>query len=414
MHQLDDSPFGMSCIFRTLGEDIERGARVAEEAGVRWNRDDFLWSHVQPTENQWQWESYDRCVDTLLEHGIQTVGLLCYGTPWAMSLSDDSGEPDILSMPDLDAWGRFVGRTVEHFRDRVHVWQMWNEPNIPVFWHPEPNPREYARLLVAGSMAAKEADPTCHVMGCNTSLIDLNFDRAVFEEGGWEHSDIIGVHPYRYPHAPEATDLCGDLLELAALSARFGAVKPIWITEIGYATHYGHLGSSEWWAAAMLARLYLAAWSSGLVQKICWYDYRDDGDNREYNEHNFGILRRDWAPKLAHESYSVMANTLDGFQPAGRIDLGDDLRVYRYSNGSETRLAAWTTGKNVTMPIPAPSRNVRVVRPLGHKPEFYSADRETLEGTDVVEADAPNGWVTVALDPMPVYIVPASPAGTGT
>ena len=57
---LNTSPFGMATIFRTVGEDLARGARMAQDAGIRWNRDDFLWRAIQPTKNEWRWETYDR------------------------------------------------------------------------------------------------------------------------------------------------------------------------------------------------------------------------------------------------------------------------------------------------------------------------------------------------------------------
>lgn len=390
---LDRSPFGMGIYpsHRTSGETTEKAAQLAQEAGIRWTRDELGWAGIQPERDVWNWERFDRAVNITLEHGIQVLGLLSYGAPWAMSLKTADGKPDILSLPDLRAWSEYVGRTVERFRDRIHVWQMWNEPNIRGFWHPKPDPKEYARLLIAGANAAKKADPTCWVMGCNTSLVDLKFDRAVFDEGGWEHTDIIGVHPYRYPHPPERTDLLGDLLELAALSAEYGAVKPIWISEIGYATHTGPGGSSEWWSGVMLMRTYLTAWSSGLVQKLFWYDYRDDGLRREYNEHNFGILHHDWSPKMLYEVYRVMATSLEGFEPDGRVDLGTDLYVLRFRRGNELRLAAWTTGKNVKMPVPAPGTRVSVIKPW--------EETKTL--------DAPNGWATVSLDATPMFLVPA-------
>ncbi|MDP6124768.1 MAG: hypothetical protein QGH20_03320 [Candidatus Latescibacteria bacterium] len=114
---------------------------------------------------------------------------------------------------------------------------MWNEPNGTGFWMPKPSPKEYCSLLVAGAEAAKTADPKCWIVGCNTAHVDLPFIRGVFEEGGYEYSDIISVHPYPYPHTPETTDLLDDLSKLAALCAEFGGVKPVWITEVGYATH---------------------------------------------------------------------------------------------------------------------------------------------------------------------------------
>jgi len=393
LYPLDDSPFGMGIYpsHRTSGETTLRAAQLAKAAGIRWTRDEIGWGTLQPKRGEWHWQQFDRAIEAIGAHGIETLGLLAYSAPWAATGNDADGRPDIMTAPDLAAWREYVKAVVERYRDRIHVWQMWNEPNIRVFWHPKPDPREYARLLVTGAEAAKAADPTCWVMGCNTSLIDLAFDRAVFSEGGWQHVDIIGVHPYRYPHTPERTDLVGGLLGLAALSAEFGGVKPIWISEIGYATHLGPGGSSEWWSAVMLMRLYLLSWSSGLVQKLFWYDFRDDGTDRTYNEANFGIIHHDWTPKAAYDGYRAMATSLADFRPDGRIELGNDLCVLRFRKGGEIRYAAWTTGENTKRPVPAPAERVRVVKPW-HEDALL---------------DAANGWTVMDLDATPAFLVSA-------
>ncbi len=48
-----------------------------------------------------------------------------------------------------------------------------------------------------------------------------------------------------------------------------------------------------------------------------------------------------------------------------------------------------------------------VIRPLGVKTKFYAPDRHKLGETDRIELSAANGWVTVDLDAMPIFIVPA-------
>jgi len=402
---------------RTSGDDTTKALGLARDAGIKWTRDELGWQGLQPAPNTWNWERLDHAIDTTREHGVEIMGLLAYCAPWAASRTTPAGEPDVMSTPDLSAWREYVSAAVERYRDRIRVWQMWNEPNISQFWHPEPNPAEYARLLIAGSEAAKAVDPDCWIVGLNTSRFEAPFARAVFDEGGWEHTDIVGVHPYRYPHTPEATDLVGELRELAGLCASYGEVKPVWLTELGYPTHHGPRASTEWWSAIMLMRTYLSAWSSGLAQKLFWYCFQDGGGEAEYNEHNFGIVRRDWSTKMPYDGYRVMATTLDGFVPDGRIDLGDEIRAYRFRgspNGSEeVRIAAWRTSEitrkpSVAVPIPVATPQVRVVKPwreTGGGWVLTEADITMDADTDVL--DAKNGWVMAHLDATPAFFVVA-------
>jgi len=392
LHPLDDSPFGMGIYpsHRTTGDETIRAAQLARDAGIRWTRDEIGWAGLQPTRGEWRWQRFDRAVDTMRAHGIETLGLLCYSAPWAATGRRPDGTPAGESMPDLDAWRGYVGGGVEHFRDRVHAWEMWNEPNNAGFWGGKPDPRAYARLLAAGYEAAKEADPTCWVMGCNM-WAQMPYLRIVFEEGGLDHLDIIGIHPYRYPYTPEHSDFTGEMVEVAALAAEFGGVKPIWLSEVGYATHTSAGGSSEWWAGAALMRTYLLAWSSGYVGKVFWYDFRDDGDDASYNEHNFGIIRRDWTPKMGYTGFKAMADALEGCRPDGQFDLGRNVRALRFRKGTETRLAAWATEMNAKVPIPAPADRVKVIYPWVRE----------------VEREAKNGYVMLDVYATPTFIVPA-------
>ena len=179
LHPLDPSPFGVVAMLRTRPDELEGAARLAVEAGVRWTREDILWHQVQPERTVWRWERYDRELGVLKARGINVLGLLCYGTPWAMSMRDANGNPDIWSLPDLSAWSDYVSAVVERYRGQIHAWEIWNEPNSQTFWHPRPDPREYARLLIAGAEAVKRADPTAWVLGCNTGDVDPWFHRAV-------------------------------------------------------------------------------------------------------------------------------------------------------------------------------------------------------------------------------------------
>jgi hypothetical protein len=83
---------------------------------------------------------------------------------------------------------------------------------------------------------------------------------------------------------------------------------------------------------------------------VYWYDFKNDGLKREYNENNFGVVwhqKLNWAPKPAVVAASVFAQqTQGGTKPelwsAGaahglRLDLAGGKQVF----------VAWSTGKPV-------------------------------------------------------------------
>jgi len=79
----------------------------------------------------------------------------------------------------------------------IRMWQIWNEPNISVFWPDHPYERPYVKLLRASYKAIKHADPGAKVVLAglpNFSWIQL---RKIIEvPGASRWFDVAAIHPY--------------------------------------------------------------------------------------------------------------------------------------------------------------------------------------------------------------------------
>lgn len=342
---LPDSPFGMGIYFgnRYSPEEMHRAAQLAMDAGVKWSREEISWARVEPQKGQWTWDVYDQAVDTASAHGIGLFGLLDYWTDWTQPYTQQG----------IEDFCEYARRTVIRYHERIHHWQIWNEPNIKGFW--DGTPEQYAELLKAAAMACKQADPACRVIGMCTAGTDLKFIETVAAQGGLENVDIVSVHPYRYPRGPEASDLIGDLRNASGLLRRLKGPLPLWVTEIGYPTHLGENGCDPTRQAQMLVRTYVQCLASRVVDKVFWYDYRDDGEDPNYNEHNFGILKRDLTPKPAYTALSVMTAALEGMRFSGQVGLRRDVLAYRFETQNRTKkcLVGWTLSGQRPVDLPA-------------------------------------------------------------
>lgn len=314
--------------------DEGRGRKIADQTGngndiqaERWRQDELL--------------------EAAREQGISTYHIICGVPQWMSSRMLEGGSRKWASFPRLDEWSEAVERAVAWKRKAgARVWEVWNEPNIPSFWAPEPDPDEYAQLLIATSKAVKKADPDAFVLGCSLAgptatgrEKQLEFVEAILKKGAGEAMDGISIHPYRQPRAPEETDYCGAIQAVSDLTAKYGRRLPIWITEVGWPTDPA--GSSLVRSARMLVRSYLLAVSKG-VQNIAWYDYRDDGVDQSYAEHHFGILYNDLTPKPSYFAYRTMATELAGMHFERDVPAGEGATALVFADGKRRTAVAWS------------------------------------------------------------------------
>jgi hypothetical protein len=121
----------------------------------------------------------------------------------------------------------------------INDWQLWNEPNFPPFWKPAPDAAAYLELLRAFDSAVERGDPTGRIITGGLFPTPAGgpsmeeFLAELYRAGGAQLFNAVGVHPY----ASTPGQALASVAELRALMSRFGdSRKPIWITEVGWAS----------------------------------------------------------------------------------------------------------------------------------------------------------------------------------
>lgn len=119
------------------------------------------------------------------------------------------------------------------------AYQVWNEPNLPVYWRPAPDAAGYLRLVRLTRARLLAVDPKASVVlaGLPNSRLGvpaLDFVRAVYDQpGARKLFDIVALHPY----AAHANGVVGALTRVRAYMDRRGdRSTPIWVTELGWGT----------------------------------------------------------------------------------------------------------------------------------------------------------------------------------
>ena len=220
-----------------------KGAYVqqAEQLGLSWQRNhDMLqttwWSHVQPEPGPPQWK-YDFQLEYFKQARMSVLGEF-FATPyWAADppLGDPSERPekDTRRMkPRLDAFENYVRMCVAHYKDYIHVWEVWNEPEASNFW--KGTPEEYGQLAQAACRAAKAADPSCTLLvGSLTSICDDWVQHAA-KAGAFAGADGVSFHAYT-KNVAELRHRIELVNKIAEKFSRPGKKLEVWHTEWGVA-----------------------------------------------------------------------------------------------------------------------------------------------------------------------------------
>ena len=320
------SPFGVVTAVANRVQRNEIGAyvRLLREANVQWVREEFFWHEVQfAPGGEYRWGGneaglydYDLSVGELSNAGIQILGLLDYNPAWTKGTA-----------PNLDEWigqwGDYVYQTVARYGrgGPITHWEIWNEPNLVQFGYESGLYRieDYVRILDVARTAAKAADPDAViVLGGLASVWSeppspytydyFDYLERLGELGAWPLFDVLAVHPYR-PDAPEGLPwrrdegqtLPNEMERLDTMMLRYGA-KPVWLTELGFPSSGYRVGVGLDQQAQFLVRTYVLAMAHPSVEKIFWYDFRNDTapgapyDRPVYDsnepEFHYGLIRR--------------------------------------------------------------------------------------------------------------------------
>lgn len=308
--------FGASTHLPKISFELaEREIELLSNAGISSVRIGFLWSDIEPEPGLFTWDKLDKLVERLAKENIEVLAVLARTPAWANSGNQCElfrfYPPD-----DFDKFAEFVKETVSHFRAKVKHWEIWNEPNSNNFWYPRANPVAYVEMLKKAYLAAKKADPECQILNggiacCREYRINFDFMTQFFQAGGADFCDIINIHPYSGPNPPEC-QFNENLDELLRMMNEYHCSnRKIWLTELGTPLHH-RFALSQAEQGAHVLRHYLCGITRPEVERVFWYDFRNDGIDPDCFEHNFGLVNHDYSLKTAYLVYKTMTARLNG------------------------------------------------------------------------------------------------------
>jgi hypothetical protein len=304
-----------------------RDLQRMHQGGVGTLRAMVHWGAVTPKSGIRNWDDYDALFARAAQSQIRVLPVLM-GSPY---FNRHSPSPP-RSASRRRAYAAFVRDAVERYgrggvfwRERPDLpylpavaWQIWNEPNFPVYWGGHPNPAQYVALVKAAHAAVTSRDRRAKVVlgGLPETALGVpmvSFLTGVYAVRGARRAfDAVAIHPY----ARDQRGVFGAIRRVRAVMRRAGdSRKALWITEVGWASggkvtrNTSPFKTSERGQAERLRKtlsLLVASRHRYHVGLVSWFSWRDRGrrpGERDWWAIHTGLLRRDGRAKPAWRSY---------------------------------------------------------------------------------------------------------------
>ena len=362
-----------------FGTHVEQGGNYVLQAarlGQNWSRaHDMLqstwWTRIQPEAGEFVWD-VEATLRKYQAAGIHVSGEF-FATPYWAALEPApkpkgrwSYPKGLVPQPDLLA--AYVTAVVNRYQDWVHTWEIWNEPEVSMFWHG--TPEQYAALAKVCGQAAKAADPSCKLFVGGFTSVDYGFHEAAAKAGALDVADGISFHGYASVGGPPEAVL-KTVEHFRELAARYGKPDlPLWSTEAGIndTSFYRGLdfeelppehlrGEPSYLKGAARAVQGAVVLLSAGVQRHFYYLQKPPGKDTAWQGTQNLEYTRVPRPKLM--ARRALAREVDGATYAGGFEGEHGLRVHVFERDGSSVAVIWC-GDGQTTTLPMPDRAVTV------------------------------------------------------
>jgi len=333
---------------------------LSKQIGLCWFRDWSLkWHDIEQQKGKFEFTQSDYQISRVLERGLNVLPLLPFPSAnWSsiagpeVKVTEDypASRERIAYMPrDLGEFAAYVRTTVQHYRQRLHVWEILNEPIYTSYALPRDKGykvEDYVRLLQAAYQAVKEVDANAFVIG---GIADgaAAYTKEFIDANGLRWVDALNLHIYPGLTAPDEYE--EPLRQLRERMRSAGADKPIWFTEGAYyADDDKPFEPYNDWLTPVDSEIEAAEWQVKFntlllaygVEKIVYHS----GTPGSINDEGLSGIFFEWAgaPRKMLVTQSAMAGLLSPpVRSLGRLKSPEAVKAYGFETDGRTVIVAW-------------------------------------------------------------------------
>src|SRR5262249_16334346 len=353
--------------------ELDRADAIASDMrrfGIRWVRLAFpWWTHwrlFRPDLSDPAWldsASFERWVDAFRANDIEVLGVLFGMARWASSASHRTdlmaGIPawGLAAPRDPADWELFVRTLATRTRGRVRDWEVWNEPDVSLFW--VSTPTDFVALARTTASVLREVDPVNRVV-VNLVNRETADGAAFYETVLTEDASVLDVFGLHYGN-PE---LVADEMAARPLLRPGGE---IWNTE-AYGAPRRHISWWLWQRVAGVERIF----------PFIYHTLLNDSDDDGFKRFGSYPVNRASPPRPDAIGFRTMSDLVGSASPigGGPVGLGYDAYTFVGSAGSVVALSSrndfgetWSLDSAVDLMVRVPTgiRRVTVVDLMGNR-----------------------------------------------
>jgi hypothetical protein len=222
------------------GFDDQAEFDLMARTGVQTVRMAMPWSAMEPQPGQYDFSSSDPVVAQAATHGFTELPTVTFAPAWAARHPGASNSPP----EGTQNYANFMTTLVQRYGPNgsfwaehpelpvrpIREWQIWNEPNQPVFnWSDQPFAADYVALLRAARSAVLAADPGAKIVLSGLVGTSWSALAKVYQAGGKGLFDYVAIHPFTL----EPKNVLKILDKVRATMKRYhDSSTPMFITEL--------------------------------------------------------------------------------------------------------------------------------------------------------------------------------------
>lgn len=308
------------------------------------------WAKSEKVKGQYDFTWLDEIVNDALAQGVQPWLQASYGNPIYEGGGDAAlagGLPH--SEEALEAWDKWVAALVHHFKDRVHEWEIWNEPDLGNKF----TAKDYAKFYERTGDIIRAEQPNARLIGLalccmNWGDYSQEFVSHLASVNKRHLIDIVSFHGYKY--RPEDTypmvDEVRDIVLKENKKAQFwqgenGAPSVKKGETIGAMREYdwSELTQAKWDLRRVLGDMGNDVDVTNLFSMSDMY-YGNNDHMKGYNAKGILKTRPDLSierPKMAYHAYQHVTTFFSGDIKKAKFEITpvENLQAYLYSKGNK-------------------------------------------------------------------------------